>query len=211
MTGMAGTCRLCWATAAAVGAALMLGPAVQAQVMEIGDAGQVRTYAGPTIFSAAGATPIETYAARRAKPRRSIGHAAAATPGDALQSAAGAAALSPDLVAAVAWQESRYRPGVVSRTGAVGEMQLMPGTARALGVDPYDSGQNYRGGAAYLGGLMRRYDGDLVRSLAAYDAGPGAVDRYGGVPPYRETRAYVASVLERLSLGVAAPTQRSAR
>ena len=111
----------------------------------------------------------------------------------------------------MAWQESRYRPGVVSRAGAVGEMQLMPGTARALGVDPYDSGQNYRGGAAYLGGLMRRYDGDLVRALAAYNAGPGAVDRYRGVPPYRETQAYVSAVLDRLSSSALAPTERGMR
>ena len=75
----------------------------------------------------------------------------------------------------------------------------MPGTARALGVDPSDSRQNYRGGAAYLHRLLIRYDGDLVKSLAAYNAGPGVVDRYGGVPPYPETRAYVAAVLERLS------------
>ncbi len=75
----------------------------------------------------------------------------------------------------------------------------MPGTARALGVDPHDSRQNFAGGAAYLSGLLKRYDGDTVRALAAYNAGPGAVDRYGGVPPYKETRAYVAAILDRLS------------
>ena len=102
------------------------------------------------------------------------------------------------MIEAVAWQESRFRAGVVSRAGAIGEMQLMPATARALGVNPYDSEQNYQGGALYLARLMRRYRGDLVLSLAAYNAGPGAVDRWRGVPPYRETRAYVGAVLGRL-------------
>ena len=77
-------------------------------------------------------------------------------------------------------------------------MQLMPATARALGVDPRDADQNLMGGARYLGGLIRRYDGDLTLALAAYNAGPGAVDRHGGVPPYRETRLYVRAVLNRL-------------
>ena len=78
-------------------------------------------------------------------------------------------------------------------------MQLMPGTARALGADPFDTEQNYRGGSAYFAMLLKRYDGDVVRALAAYNAGPGAVDRYGGVPPFKETRDYVASILDRLS------------
>ena len=75
----------------------------------------------------------------------------------------------------------------------------MPGTARALGVDPLDSRQNVKGGATYLSGLMRRYKGDLVRTLAAYNAGPGVVDRYGGAPPFKETQAYVAAIMDRLS------------
>ena len=119
-----------------------------------------------------------------------------------LERAASASELSPELVAAVAWRESGQRPGRVSRAGASGEMQLMPATARALGVDAADPGQNLKGGAAYLKQMMRRYNGDLVRALAAYNAGPGAVDRHGGPPPYPETQAYVAAVLDRLSQAV---------
>ena len=75
----------------------------------------------------------------------------------------------------------------------------MPATARSLGIDPYNSSQNYQGGATYLAGLMHRYNGDLILALAAYNAGPGAVDHWRGVPPYKETQAYVAAVLDRLS------------
>jgi soluble lytic murein transglycosylase-like protein len=90
-------------------------------------------------------------------------------------------------------------PGLVSRAGAIGEMQLMPATAQDMGVDPYDTRQNYGGGAAYLRALVNRYDGDLVRTLAAYNAGPKAVDRYGGIPPFKETQAFVAAIMTRLS------------
>ena len=165
--------------------------AVAAQVMEIGEGGQVTVYDRPAVFDTSGATPIERASARPAAPPRQ--------PPAPLAGAAFASQLSPDLVEAVAWRESRSRPGVVSRAGAIGEMQLMPATARSLGVDPYDSGQNYQGGATYLAGLLRRYDDNLVLALAAYNAGPGAVDRWRGVPPYKETQAYVAAVLDRLS------------
>ena len=87
----------------------------------------------------------------------------------------------------------------------------MPTTARDLGVDPADPGQNLKGGASYLNRMMRRYDGDLQRALAAYNAGPGAVDRYHGVPPYKETQAYVAAVLDRLSQAVAPVSPRPTR
>jgi hypothetical protein len=106
--------------------------------------------------------------------------------------------LDPDLVMAVVGIESGFRPQAVSPKGAQGLMQLMPGTSRELGVaDPLDPEQNLDGGVRHLGALLTLYDGDLTRALAAYNAGQGAVARHGGVPPYRETRAYVKKILAR--------------
>lgn len=106
--------------------------------------------------------------------------------------------LSPRLLAALARQESAWRPSIVSPKGAVGLTQLMPATARALAVDPRDPSANLHGGARYLRSLIDRFDGDLERALAAYNAGPARVARTGGVPAIRETRAYVATIVDRL-------------
>lgn len=104
--------------------------------------------------------------------------------------------LDPALLSAVIERESNYDPHAISKAGAMGLMQLMPDTARGLGVrDPFDPAQNIEGGATYLRGLIDRYHGRLDVALAAYNAGPGAVDHYGGVPPYAETRAYVQGIL----------------
>ena len=103
--------------------------------------------------------------------------------------------VQPALVKAVIAAESNFDPGAVSRKGALGLMQLMPETAEQLGVeDPHQPSDNVRGGTRYLRSMLDRY-GDLSRALAAYNAGPTAVDRYGGVPPYPETRDYVNRVL----------------
>ncbi len=103
--------------------------------------------------------------------------------------------LDPRLVAAVAHRESGWDPRAVSSVGACGLMQLMPETARYLGVgDIFDVRQNVFGGARYLRTLLDTFNGDLDLALAAYNAGPGAVQKYNGMPPYRETRAYVAAV-----------------
>ncbi len=108
--------------------------------------------------------------------------------------------ISSDLVDAVAWQESRYNPRARSSAGAMGVMQLMPGTARQLGVtNPHDVGQNVLGGAAYLRAQLERFDNNVPFALAAYNAGPGAVMKYGGIPPYRETQNYVRQIMRRLS------------
>ena len=180
---------------------VMLVPSAQAQVLEIGDSGAVTVHDRPEIISANGATPI-----LRTHPATSAGQLSARSP--ELTDAAAAADLSPDIIEAVAWRESRLRAGLISKAGAIGEMQLMPGTAHDLGVDPFDSRQNYTGGATYLRGLLKRYNGDVLRALAAYNAGPGAVDRYGGIPPFKETRDYVAAVLDRLSQRADAPAER---
>jgi soluble lytic murein transglycosylase-like protein len=100
-----------------------------------------------------------------------------------------------ELLASVVKAESGGHADAVSRAGARGLMQLMPATARTLGVkDAFQPDQNIAGGAAYLDSLLKRYKNDLSLALAAYNAGPGAVDRYHGIPPFRETRAYVARV-----------------
>ena len=104
--------------------------------------------------------------------------------------------LDPDLVNSVIRAESGFNTRAVSRKGAQGLMQLMPGTAGRLGVtNPLDPQANVDGGTRYLRQLLERYDFDLVKALAAYNAGPGRVEQYRGVPPYRETRAYVNRIV----------------
>jgi soluble lytic murein transglycosylase-like protein len=122
-----------------------------------------------------------------------------ATPRDLVNDAAVRNGLRPEFVRSVAAVESNFQPNAVSPKGALGLMQLMPGTAASLGANPKDPAQNADAGARYLRQLLLRYKNspDQVRlALAAYNAGPGAVDRFKNIPPYRETEAYVEKVLK---------------
>jgi soluble lytic murein transglycosylase-like protein len=122
------------------------------------------------------------------------------SPHDLVTQAAVRAGLPPELVHSLAKAESDYQTNALSNKGAIGLMQLMPGTAAALGVNPHDPEQNADGGAAYLRDLLIRYQDDphqVSKAVAAYNAGPGAVDRYNGIPPYPETVSYVRRVLKQ--------------
>jgi soluble lytic murein transglycosylase-like protein len=175
--------------AAAVAAAQPV--AGRANVIEIAPDGAVSLLSGHVQGIAAGPSlpPL-----RQVRPApASFGRIAP----EAIEQEARAQGLSPDLLKAVAWQESRGRVDAVSPKGAIGPMQLMPGTARMMGVNPHDPVDNVRGGALYLRRQLERF-GSVPLALAAYNAGPGAVLRHGGVPPFRETQRYVAAILQRL-------------
>jgi soluble lytic murein transglycosylase-like protein len=127
-----------------------------------------------------------------------------------VREAAGRAGLPPAIVESVAKTESAFDPAAVSPKGAIGVMQLMPSTAKALGADPNDPAQNIEAGAKLLRELLLKYNGDVVKALAAYNAGEAAVDHYQGVPPYPETQHYVNSVVrDYLNHGGAGPDSGS--
>jgi hypothetical protein len=104
--------------------------------------------------------------------------------------------VSPTLLKAVASAESDFNPDAVSPAGAVGLMQIMPGTAQQLGIDPRDPVQSIQGAANYLRTLLEQFNGNVTLAVAAYNAGPGAVAKYGGIPPYSETQDYVVHVAD---------------
>jgi soluble lytic murein transglycosylase-like protein len=141
-----------------------------------------------TLQTAQATTPVATAAA-------SAG-AGTATPYDAQISAAATQyGVDPALLKGLIRQESNFDPAARSPAGATGLTQLMPGTASSLGVDATDPTQAIDGGARYLKQQLDRFGGDAAKALAAYNAGPGAVAKFGGVPPYAETQAYVQKVL----------------
>jgi hypothetical protein len=168
-------------------AALMLGAAapIHAQVIEIGSDGEVRTYSTPTRF-VSGETDRDLTPVVVRSPQLL----------DRFEKAAKAEGVDVRLLRAVAWTESRGRQNAVSPKGALGIMQLMPGTAAELGVNPFDPDANVNGGARYLARQLARFQ-SVPLALAAYNAGPGAVLRWGGIPPYAETQSYVAQIMSR--------------
>ncbi len=185
-----------WKLAAVMAALLAGAHPAYSEVLEIGGDGAVIRINAPAVYSFDGARPILVPGsvhpvAPQAAPRADVAQA--------ISQAAADQAINAGLLTAVAWQESHFNHAAVSPKGAVGVMQIMPQTALQLGVDRFDLRQNISGGAAYLRQMLDRYSGDVSLGLAAYNAGPGAVDRYGGVPPFRETRAYVGTILARLA------------
>jgi soluble lytic murein transglycosylase-like protein len=158
------------------------------------------------------ASVTRTYAVREAAMVRSTRPAAPARAAlfDGLISQhASSHGIRPDLVRAIIQTESAFNPLARSIKGALGLMQLMPRTAAELGVtNPFDPAENIRGGVTYLRHLLDRYGNNEELALAAYNAGPGAVDRYGSVPPYRETKNYVAKIRERTGLTARSPRTR---
>ncbi len=168
----------------------------QAQVYEIGDGGalNVREGGGAVTWRDARAVPAVAAPARARAAAQ-----APATLNAALAQSAAHYGLAPALLEAVVWQESRWQTAAVSPKGAVGLTQLMPATALALGVDPRDPIANLDAGARYLRLLLDHFGGDLVKALAAYNAGVARVERAGGIPPIRETQNYVAAILMRLN------------
>ena len=208
--------RLGWrlfAAACACCVAVATSPSVRADVMEIGPAGaiwktgenQAEHQSGEegVNYSASVETssvPEEIATADLSGVLTSVDHAAGPS---AWQPYVAALArkydLSPALLEAVVWQESRWNTHATSPAGARGLAQLMPGTARQLGVVSSDPYANLEGGARYLRMQLDTFHGDVEKALAAYNAGPRRVERANGIPEIRETRAYVASIMMRLS------------
>ena len=186
------------AIAGAVIAGAMIAMPARADVFEIGPSGLLRV-SGGTVEKAApakvsGANALTDSVPVKIPPRfrAHVAHLAAKYD------------LSPALIEALVWQESRWNTRAVSSAGARGLTQLMPGTARQLRVNPNDPGDNLEGGARYLRIQLDAFNGDIEKALAAYNAGPGRVQSAGGVPRIRETQNYVTAIMGRLS----APTRR---
>jgi hypothetical protein len=169
-----------------------------ADVLDISQDGLIATYKVPSIFRTEGVSPILAAPAAPQHARNPAPPAPAIR--NLLAAAASHYAIPVNLLTAVAWRESHFQAEAVSPKGAVGVMQLMDGTARALGVDRYDLSQNILGGAAYFRQMIDRFGGDKALALAAYNAGPQAVVRANGIPQFRETRNYVSAILDAPSL-----------
>ena len=191
-------------------AAIAVAAPAHADVMEIGSNGAQWVAGGPVTQARTIAAPSETNHAIVIPDRNepTVGPVALAevfavgVPAAYAEKVAEVCTrydLSPALFEALVWQESRWRHHSVSPKGARGLAQLMPATARYLGVNPDDPMQNLEGGARYLRIQLNRFDGNLEKALAAYNAGPGRVEQAGGIPRIRETQLYVKSIMGRLA------------
>ena len=179
--------------------------AAHADVLEIGTAGATWISGGPTVPEEISPAAPLAEVGDLTIPEEAVASPAASSAAlparyeAAVHQLAARFDLSPALIEALVWQESRWREGAVSPVGARGLAQLMPGTAREMGVNPDDPLANLEGGARYLRQQLDRFDGDVEKALAAYNAGPGRVEKAGGIPRIRETQVYVAAVMGRLA------------
>ncbi len=187
-------------------AGLVLSTPAHADVMEIGRSGASWIVGGPVVSATnPAAAPLSPAQLADSRIQTFALTATAGVPPEWRARVAELAQkydLSPRLIEALVWQESRWNKLARSPVGARGLTQLMPGTARMLGVNPDDPHANLEGGARYLRMQLDAFDGDVLLALAAYNAGPNRVVRAGGIPAIRETRNYVATILSRLSQSV---------
>ena len=128
--------------------------------------------------------------------RRRVENSAPTSTEGMIEAAARRYGVESDLVKAIATAESNMNQSARSYVGAIGVMQLMPETAESLGVNPYDERENIEGGAHYIRQMLDKFNGNVKNAIAAYNAGPGAVQKYGGIPPYSETQNYVGRVMD---------------
>jgi soluble lytic murein transglycosylase-like protein len=195
---------------AALGLAAFVAAPACADVLEIGQNGEARWIAGPAPVAPRELTPFADSTGEIPLEAAIVPEHAVAVPARHAQAVPALYAakvaeladrfdLSPALIEALVWQESRWRADAVSPVGARGLAQLMPGTARYLRVDSANPFANLEGGARYLREQLDRFDGDIEKALAAYNAGPGRVMRAGGIPQIRETQTYVTAIMGRLS------------
>ena len=161
------------------------------------DAAVVRSYEAEEYPEPVPVPQPEAVAASQASA--AVSASAPPTPVELADAAADRYGLPRELIRSVMAAESGFQPLAVSPKGAIGLMQLMPGTAQVLGADPYDPAQNVDAGTRYLRDLLEKYNYGLRHALAAYNAGPLAVDKYNGVPPYRETINYIGRIEKSLS------------